>query len=136
MGALCLLCKHPEVQQSIFEELERVLKANGLTHFEMRIVKECHLLRAFVFESLRLCTVLPLNPHFNDKDVTVQFGGKSYFIRGGTTILINLAHIHRPSGSAQLDLSKWLNAETQKFRKDNNFFLFGQGARDCVGQTV
>eukprot|EP01083_Nonionella_stella_P261851 891019_1 len=105
--------------------------------FDISVISACVNLRAFVHETLRISNVVPLNPHFNDKDVTLKYNGETYFIPKNTGIYINTQYIHYGgfNDSLELNLKNWID-EKGKFKMNSGFILFGMGKRNCVGQTL
>eukprot|EP01083_Nonionella_stella_P148822 471769_1 len=126
---LLLLATNVGVQDTIYHELLMKTKDKNVNWNDL------HIFRAFVFEMIRLSTILPIGlPHFVDKDIECD----EYMIPKGSSILINHFYIHKSSANDwrdKLSIHKWLD-DNNHFKMNTNFVMFGYGKRDCPGKTL
>lgn len=127
------LCKYPEVQVKIQEEIDRVVGRSRLPNLDDR--KNMPYTEAVLRESLRMDPVVPINtPRRCLEDTTL--GG--YSIPKDTLVLISL-------WSANYDSQIWEDPEQfrpERFLDNNGNLLkkdyilsFGAGKRLCAGET-
>ena len=124
------------------------MEKSGLKEFEYSIMNQLHIFRAFIHEMLRIASVVPLGmPHYTTEDVTIEVKGNKMVIPKWTSLYPNMVYIHKwtdwNDGNKPLEkenndihLEYWLDAETGKFKMNENFVLFGVGKRDCAGRGL
>ncbi|XP_061894786.1 uncharacterized protein LOC133644382 [Entelurus aequoreus] len=130
---LVFLIKHPEVQNKVQEEIERVLGTRGPTMADRTNMPYTN---AVIHEIQRMANVVPLNgPRVATKDT--QLGG--YTIPKGSNVLTILT-------SVLFDQNQWetpqvfnpghfLDADGS-FVKKKNFIPFSAGKRVCIGESL
>lgn len=130
-----LLAQHPEVQDKVKEEVQRVLQGRTeLTPEDIANLKYC---RMVLQETLRLYTVIPFVNRTASKDYTLK--GTKTTIPKGTVVLVPLTLMNR-------DPDLW--NEPNEFRPErfaeitghtsarNGYLPFGYGSRTCIGNTL
>ena len=125
-----------------------VMRKNGLHDFEYSILNELHVFRAFIHEMLRIGSVVAMGaPHMTTENMTIDIAGKKVVIPKYTLMQSNTLYIQKwtdwSDGNKPLEkenndihLEYWLDAETGKFKMNDNFVLFSVGKRDCVGRSL
>ena len=125
-----------------------VMEKNGLKEFDYSVMNQLYIFRAFIHEMLRIASVGPLGiPHYTTDDVTIEVEGKQMVIPKWTVLYPNVLYIQKwtdwNDGNKPLErvnedihLEYWLDAETGKFKMNENFVLFGVGKRDCPGRSL
>ena len=146
-----LLAKYPDIQETIYKEMKDVMKQNNLKEFEFSIITQLHVFRAFIYEVLRISSVIPTGlPHMTSKDHVIDIDGNKIVIPRKTMCHQNTYFMHKyldwNDGNKILDeennsihLDYWLKDDgngNKKFKINDNFILFGVGKRDCVGQSL
>ena len=123
-------------------------KRNGLKDFDYSILNELHVFRAFIHEMLRIGSVSPTGvPHMTTEDVTVDVDGRNMVIPKYTLLYSNALYIHRwldwndenkplKEENNDIHLEYWLDAESGKFKMNQNFVMFSVGKRDCAGRSL
>ncbi|XP_032209852.1 cytochrome P450 27C1 isoform X1 [Mustela erminea] len=132
--AVYLLARHPEVQQTVYQE---ILKNLGDRHVPTAAdVPKVPLVRALLKETLRLFPVLPGNGRVTQEDLVI--GG--YLIPKGTQLALcqyatSYADENFPRAK-EFRPERWL----RKGRLDrvDNFgsIPFGYGVRSCIGRRI
>merc|ERR1712061_673421 len=124
------------------------MKKNGLKDFDYSILHQLHIFRAFIHEMLRIGSSVPMGaPHMTTEDVSIEVEGKNIVIPKYTLMHSNTIYIHlwldwndgnKPLSKENNDihLDYWLDAETGRFKMNDNFVLFSVGKRDCVGKSL
>jgi len=141
------LCKHPETEPALLEELARMRAENCASHnprdplaFWAPTYEQCHrmtCMEAFLREALRLHPSVPIDPKFTvapcvlpDGNVEIPAGTMvNYFIAG-------MAHskaIWGPDAS-QFRPERWLDGSCSPSQFD--YPVFNAGPRLCLGQHV
>ena len=126
-----LLATHPEIQQALAEELDRVLDGRLPTAADMPHLK---LTERVVLEAMRLYP-----PAFTiGREPVTDFQLGPYTVRAGTTIFMSQWVMHRdPRYYEQpevFDPDRWL-PERAAQRPKMAYFPFGGGPRVCIGNT-
>ncbi|KAK5167029.1 uncharacterized protein LTR77_007758 [Saxophila tyrrhenica] len=137
--ALYLLCKNPEAQEKLRQEVRSKLPSpdEDLTAAEL---DNCNYLRAVCTETLRLCAPVSLTLRVADRDTSI--GGQ--FIPKDTTIILAPCATNTSKqlwGEDALDFKpeRWLDADGKANNKggaESNFAMmtFLHGPRSCIGQ--
>ncbi|NXS52229.1 CP1B1 protein, partial [Brachypteracias leptosomus] len=133
---LLLLLKHPQLQQDLQAELDRVVGRSRLPTAEDR--PHLPLLEAFIYETLRYSSFVPITiPHATTDDVELE----GFHIPKGTVVFIN-------QWSVNHDPSKWHNPqhfdprrfldEQQRLDRDRagSVMIFSAGHRRCIGDQL
>ncbi|XP_006258949.1 cytochrome P450 27C1 isoform X1 [Alligator mississippiensis] len=129
-----LLAKHPEVQQSVYEEIVNKLGKDHVPTADD--VPKLPMIRAVLKETLRLFPVLPGNGRVTQEDLIV--GG--YLIPKGTQLA--LCHYATSYDEENFPMANEFQPE-RWLRKDHmdrvdNFgsIPFGYGIRSCIGKRI
>jgi cytochrome P450 len=134
--AILYLLHFPDIQRRIHAEIDRVIGRNGVVGLDMR--KKLPFLEAFICETMRYTTILPLSvPH----KTTVNTSLNGYDIPKGTTVIVNIWALHRdPSiwkDPDSFNPGRFLDAEGSFVFPDGDCFLpFGAGPRACMGEVL
>ena len=124
------------------------MEKHGLKEFDLKIVNELHIFRAFIHEMLRISCIVPIGlPHYTTEDATIEVEGKKMVVPKWTVIHANTVYIQRwtdwndgykplKAANKEIHLEYWLDAETGKFKMNDNLVAFGMGKRDCVGRSM
>ena len=119
-----------------------------LKEFDYSIMNQLHVFRAFIHEMLRISSVIPLGvPHYTTEDVTIELEGNMVVIPKYTLLHPNTLYIQKwtdwndgnkplKEENNDIHLEYWLEAETGRFKMNDNFVLFSVGKRDCVGRSL
>ena len=125
--------------------------------YSVKLWNKSILYRAFIYELFRISSIATHGVHhFNRtrKDIPIKVGDKEYVIPNKTMIFYNSEYVHKYSKSEkswkhnQIDglscedicLDNWLikdekNGKQVFSNKDQKFYGFGKGRRDCVGRS-
>ena len=124
------------------------MEKNGLKDFDYSILNQLPVFRAFIHEMLRIGSVAPKGaPHMATEDVVIEVEGKNVVIPKYTLLHSNTLYIQKwldwndenkplQKENDDIHLEYWLDAETGKFKMNDNFVLFSVGKRDCVGRSL
>ncbi|XP_003931663.4 cytochrome P450 27C1 [Saimiri boliviensis] len=129
-----LLARHPEVQQTVYQEIIRNL---GERHVPTAAdVRKVPLVRALLKETLRLFPVLPGNGRVTQEDLVI--GG--YLIPKGTQLaLCHYATSYQDENfprAKEFRPERWLR-KGDLDRVDNfGSIPFGHGVRSCIGRRI
>ncbi|KAK5124989.1 hypothetical protein LTR85_001179 [Meristemomyces frigidus] len=137
--ALYLLCKHPEVQAKLREEVRTKLPSLD-EDVSAAEIDNCHYLQAVCSEVLRLWSPVSLTLRVADKDTSIN----GQFVPKGTTIILcpyavnTSTHLWGPD-AMEFKPERWLDADGKSNNKgsaDSNysFLTFLHGPRSCIGQ--
>ncbi|KAK6430844.1 hypothetical protein LTR95_012998 [Oleoguttula sp. CCFEE 5521] len=137
--AIFLLCRHPEAQAKLREEVRSLLPSPS-SPITATQLDSCHYLHAVCSEVLRLYSPVSMTLRIADKDATLN----GHFIPADTTIILAPWAINNSKklwGEDAHDFKpeRWLDADGKANNKggaDSNFsFLtFLHGPRSCIGQ--
>eukprot|EP01083_Nonionella_stella_P051143 135819_1 len=155
--ALILLAKHEKIQSEIYRELLNVFGADWkMEKIDFSAVSQkLHLLRAFIYESIRLSSVVPLGVgHIDfDKDVVIENARDSKgnrikcVVPKGTEFMANIPNANKNDeywtskangkSADDLDLNLWLdvNGKFKASLNKNKMLSFGVGKRNCAGRS-
>ncbi|XP_061551920.1 cytochrome P450 1B1-like [Phycodurus eques] len=133
---LLLLVKHPEIQVTLQQLVDKVVGSNRLPSVEDR-GRLAHL-DAFIYETMRFSSFVPITiPHSTTSDVTIE----GLCIPKDTVVFINQWSInHDPlkwKDPHIFDPSRFLD-ENGSLDKDltNNVMIFSAGKRRCIGDQI
>jgi cytochrome P450 len=128
--ACYLLARHPEIQQSLAAEAERVL-ADGDPDYET--LNKLPFTRAVITETLRLYSPVWILPRRALTDV--ELGG--YLIPAGSRMLFSPYALNRDPRLHRapdlFDPDRWTTDYTRSDLRAS-FFPFGQGIHNCIGE--
>nr|XP_061798702.1 cytochrome P450 1B1-like [Nerophis lumbriciformis] len=133
---LLLLVKHPEIQTTLQQLVDKVVGPNRLPSVEDR----GHLayLDAFIYETMRFSSFVPVTiPHSTTSDVTID----GLHIPKDTVVFINQWSInHDPmkwQDPQNFDPSRFLD-KNGSLDKDvtNHVMIFSAGKRRCIGDQI
>ncbi|CAG0891818.1 unnamed protein product [Cyprideis torosa] len=132
--ALFFLVSHPEIQAKLQEELDQFQGERDRVDYED--ANQLPYLGAFILETLRLGTSVPISAHIALKDVDY----KGYHIPRGTWLVSNLYGLHlNPKYFPNPDVfdpSRHLSADGQVIQNQKGFVPFSIGQRKCLGETL
>ncbi|XP_049537311.1 cytochrome P450 4c3-like [Anopheles darlingi] len=128
------LAKHPDIQQRLYEEIDRMLgvdkRTTPLTH---TMLQEFKYLDMVVKESLRLAPAVPIIGRKLLEDIEIN----GAMIPAGTSISIKIYNIHR-NPAVFPDPERF---DPERFSEDNeikrgpyDYIPFSAGSRNCIGQ--
>ncbi|XP_051941877.1 cytochrome P450 1B1-like [Hippocampus zosterae] len=133
---LLLLVKHPDIQMTLQQMVDKVVGPNRLPSVEDR--GRLAYLDAFIYETMRFSSFVPVTiPHSTTSDVTIE----GLRIPKDTVVFINQWSInHDPlkwKHPQIFDPSRFLD-ENGSLDKDltNNVMIFSAGKRRCVGDQI
>eukprot|EP01084_Bolivina_argentea_P252944 424752_1 len=148
---IVLAAKYTNVTTRVRNELLEYhdeMDRNGFVLFNLKRLNKYSLFRAFVYEILRISSVVPIGvEHTNNyKDTWINVGDKKYCIPKKCMVWYNVNFIHKWSNNENwkqngndMCLENWLvydeNGNAQ-FVKNESFVSFGLGRRDCVGRLL
>jgi len=110
----------------------------------IHLISQCHLLNAFIYETLRMTCPVPIPfAHKCTKTTIINNNNKSYTISKDSLVLANMYYVHRETNqnwgnNYQLfDINKWLD-NNHNFNREQaqNLFTFSHGGRGCIGKQV
>jgi cytochrome P450 len=132
--ALYALAKYPDVQQKLFNDVEKHSSPDMSTPLTLQQVEQMTYLTAFLWEVLRMYPPVPIFHRFTSQ--WEKFG--EYDIPPKTRIVIPVYLLHHhPDHWTSPDAflpERWLDAEENDKRHRFCFLPFSAGGRSCVGQ--
>ncbi|NWS72491.1 CP1B1 protein, partial [Crotophaga sulcirostris] len=133
---LLLLLKHPQLQQDIQAEMDRVVGRSRLPMAEDR--PHLPLLEAFIYETLRYSSFVPITiPHATTDDVELE----GFHIPKGTVVFINQWSVNHDSSKwpdpQRFDPTRFLDSQ-QRLDRDRagSVMIFSTGQRRCIGDQL
>lgn len=133
--AVRFLLHNPEVQRRVHQEIDKVLGPDEAPKLDHK--KSLPLLEAFMTETLRMSSILPLDiPHQTTSDAIVC----GFTIPKGTTIIPNLWALHHDPAlwpePYKFSLDRYLDEDGMFVSPPNGtFFPFSAGRRVCMGEA-
>eukprot|EP01084_Bolivina_argentea_P112020 199793_1 len=144
-----LLAKYPKIQEMVYNEIVSVMKTHNLKEFNLTILNELHIFRAFIYEALRISCIAPITtPHMlSSEDCKININGRMIHISKNCLLQSNFYYMHKyldwgnnnkplKKENNSFHLEYWLDPITKKFKMNENFVQFGVGKRDCPGQSL
>lgn len=129
--AMVELLQNPEIMKKSQEELKSVLGPR--TQVEDSDIGKLPYLQAFVKETLRLHSVVPLMLYKAEATVEVQ----DYTIPKGSDVLVNVWAIHHDAQTwpepEKFIPERFLQKEVDFFGRNFEFIPFGSGKHICLG---
>lgn len=138
MSMIQLLAKKPELQISLQREVDNVIGSDREPSLADR--RSCHLTEAFIIESMRYISLVPLAVfHAASEDVTIS----GYTIKKNTIIIPNIWTIHH----SEKEFDDPFLFKPERFLDDKGQLLpsndpvrkrvlaFGIGKRSCIGEV-
>lgn len=129
------LAKYPEWQTKLLDEFARVL--GNMPEPKVDDLRKCDLLHAFLMESMRMRSTVPVNQRVNDNE-DINLGG--YIIPKGVNVNV-------PNGVMSKD-ERWFGKNPERFnperflgdspeaeRARRSWIQFGAHTRVCIGQV-
>ena len=130
------LAEYPQYQRAIRQEVEDALGSDEMPTLEHR--PRCNLLQAFIFETLRMRTILPTGlPH--KAVVDTELAGHKIKKNVGVLILLEAGSKDKEAwGDPEVFRPERFLDESGKFvPKPNPLFVpFGSGRRTCLGEKL
>ncbi|KAM7350274.1 uncharacterized protein ACRADG_008889 [Cochliomyia hominivorax] len=129
--ALCLISRHPQVQQNIFEEILQVLGSDKERPVTLRDLGELKYLECVIKECLRLYPPVPIIGRYFTEDVNIR--GK--MIPAGTNYTVGIfVSLRDPIYFPDPDAFK-----PERFLEESKmhpyaYIPFSAGPRNCIGQ--
>lgn len=140
LWALFLLCRHPEIQQKLRDEVRAKLPSLAGQDATAAQVDSCEYLHAVCLEVLRVWAPVTLTMRVAGLDTTLN----GHFIPKGTTIILAPWSINRSTHQWGKDANefkpeRWLDADGKANNKGGaesnfSFLTFLHGPRSCIGQ--
>ncbi|KXL48014.1 MAG: hypothetical protein FE78DRAFT_29505 [Acidomyces sp. 'richmondensis'] len=137
--AIYLLCKHPDVQNKLRQEVRSHLPSLD-QEITAADIDGCQYLHAVCTEVLRLWAPVTLTMRVADKDTSIN----NHFVPKGTTIIlapwaINTSTLLWGPDALEFKPERWLDADGRANNRggaDSNysFLTFLHGPRSCIGQ--
>ncbi|CAF0907860.1 unnamed protein product, partial [Adineta ricciae] len=128
-----MIASHPEVQQKLHEEVDRVFGKDRDRHCTMEDIEELQYLECVIKETLRLFPSVP----FIAREVQEDFMYHNHKILKGSTAVIFIYYIHRDPkhfpDPEKFDPDRFL-PENSGDRPPFAFVPFSAGSRNCIGQ--
>ena len=139
--AICMLCKYPDVQSSLREEVRSVLPdpRSPASSISSNDIDSLPYLNAVCNEVLRLYSPVPVTVRVAADDTTLL----GHYISKGTTIFIsswatNANKEFWGEDAADFNPNRWLGegkANTGGVETNYAFLTFLHGPRSCIGQS-
>lgn len=129
-----MIASHPEVQEKLHEEIDRVFRGDTTRPCTMEDLEEMEYLECVIKEALRLCPSVPFIGREVQEDFTHVDGTKVY---RGTTAAVFIYFLHRDPKQfpdpERFDPDRFL-PENSKGRSPYAYVPFSAGSRNCIGQ--
>lgn len=129
---LCMLGLHPEIQETVYEELNGIF-GNSERPEVFADFGEMKVLDRVIKETLRLYPSVPIIGRTLSEEVQLD----EYILPKGCTVTIEIAHLHRDErffpDSYRFDPDRFLPENTVG-RHPFAYLPFSAGARNCIGQ--
>ncbi|XP_015795767.1 cytochrome P450 2J6 [Tetranychus urticae] len=129
------LVTHPEYQQKIRDEIKQTIGFERQPDYADRTSMPFTM--AFIYESLRMATIVPLNVHRRAAQDTKVM---SYSIPKDTIVILNFWAVHRDpnlwNDPHSFKPGRFMSDDGQKVIKSPNLMPFSGGKRVCPGATL
>jgi len=134
-----------KLQNEIAQELKQLHGNNKMMNIQL--ISQCHLLNAFVYETLRMTCPVPIPfAHQCTKDTIVMNpdnNHEQFNIKKGDLVLANMYYVHRETNENWgnnyqiFDINRWLD-NNKNFNREqtSNLLTFSHGGRGCIGKQI
>lgn len=132
-AALCLISRHPEVQQKVFDEVRSVFGDDKERSVTIRDLNELKYLECVIKESMRLYPPVPLIGRYLDEDIEIR--GKR--LPAGCNFTIGFfVTLRDPNYFKDPDTFKPERFMTENIHEIHPYAYvpFSAGPRNCIGQ--
>ena len=131
---MLFLCKFPEVQESLYEEIVTVIGAK--VEPDSQSIWKMPKFNAFLHEVLRYVSLIPQGvPHSTTEPIKLA----GYDVPADTSIFINQYAIHKDKRywkhADEFNIDNFMDDEG-KFNCPPQFMPFGWGKRQCLGSAL
>jgi cytochrome P450 family 6 len=129
------LCRNPEVQKKVHEELDKFCKTRDAKDFTYEMLGEMKYLECCIDEALRKYPIVPILNRECTKDITLE--NHNISIEKGTPLFIPALGIQRDPEIYECPMEfrpeRFLNSTNGNGRSTGTFYMpFGTGNRNCI----
>jgi len=133
--AVVYLLHWPHLQQELLDEIIEVVGPNDFAGWKDR--SRLHLCQAFLQETLRMATIVPLVDHKSTKASSIS----GHSLSKGTSVLFNIWACHHDTKEwkdpEMFNPRRWLDEEGKCMAGHTQSYLpFGAGRRNCLGEVL
>ncbi|KAL7027300.1 hypothetical protein ACKWTF_005399 [Chironomus riparius] len=137
----CLLelCKNPEIQKKVQEEIDEVMKAANSKELTYEMLGKMKYLDCCIDEALRKYPIVPVIFRECTKDHT--FSGTNWTIEKGTQIFIPILAIQRDpevyDNPMEFIPDRFIDSPSGNGKSEGLYYMpFGDGPRNCIGARM
>ncbi|CAI5450781.1 unnamed protein product [Caenorhabditis angaria] len=133
--AIAYFLHNPEVQEKIYEELDRVIGGERLITTSDK--NDLPYMNSFINESQRCANIIPINLfHETTKDTTIN----GWLVKAGTGVIAQISTVMMDEkvfpNPEKFDPTRYIDKETGKFKKIDEVLPFSIGKRQCLGEGL
>lgn len=136
--SFCLfeLAKRLDIQKKIYEEIDKVFKANGSTEITYEMLLECKYLDRVVDETLRKYPIAPGLLRKSSTDYKIR--DSDLVIPKGCTVFVPILGLQRDpdiyENPMEFNPDRFLNSPSGAAKSEGiTYAPFGDGPRNCIG---
>lgn len=130
--AFFALCKYPDVQEKVFQDVNKHSPEEKTSDIPMRSIKKMSYFNAFMNEVLRLYPPIGMIIRYNEKEENL----KGVIVPAGTRLIIPIHLLHRHPNywkdPEEFQPERWLGEKHPSSHK-HSFMPFSNGPRNCIG---